>query len=153
MEVKSKLLAQNKKFHFLYANAMNFGSPETIYTALLEQLVGPHKLSKAQACIALNDLFTKGHFSATHKNLAKALKKGNRVFLIDECDNLVTPNQQVLYNLVDWPSYKESKLTVIMIANTMDFPEKLKPKIQSRLGSHRLVFKPYFSAQIETIIN
>ncbi len=34
----------------------------------------------------------------------------------------------------------------------MDFPEKLKPKIQSRMGNDRLVYKPYTSQQIETII-
>jgi Cdc6-like AAA superfamily ATPase len=30
----------------------------------------------------------------------------------------------------------------------MDFPEKLTPKVNSRMGNKRLVFKPYGSAQI-----
>lgn len=78
--------------------------------------------------------------------------KGNKVILLDECDYLVTPNQQLLYNLVDWPSLPKAQLTIVMIANTMDFPERLKPKLQSRLGNHRLVYKPYTSSQIEEIV-
>ena len=39
-----------------------------------------------------------------------------------------------------------------MIANTMDFPEKLAPKITSRMGSWRLCFKPYTSDEIKKII-
>lgn len=38
------------------------------------------------------------------------------------------------------------------IANTMDFPEKLLPKVASRMGSLSLPFKPYSSNQIEEIV-
>ncbi|CAK59837.1 unnamed protein product (macronuclear) [Paramecium tetraurelia] len=152
MEVQKKLSSKKDNFQFIYANAMNFGLPDNIYSFLLEKLTNIKDASKVQACILLTELFTKGCLPATYKAYEKSVVKKNRVILLDECDNLFTPDQQVLYNLVDWPQQKHAKLTIIMIANTMDFPERLKPKLQSRLGNHRVVFRPYTSAQIETIL-
>ena len=34
----------------------------------------------------------------------------------------------------------------------MDFPERLLPKIASRIGNRRVVFKPYTSSQIHEIV-
>lgn len=39
------------------------------------------------------------------------------------------------------------------IANTMDLPEKLLPRISSRMGIHRLCFGPYNYQQLEEIIS
>ena len=50
---------------------------------------------------------------------------------------------QVLYNLFEWPMRKGSRLAVIGVANTMDLPERLLPRIASRLGS-RLPHSPLF---------
>lgn len=41
---------------------------------------------------------------------------------------------QVLYNLFEWPMRKGSRLAIIGVANTMDLPERLLPRIASRLG-------------------
>jgi origin recognition complex subunit 1 len=73
------------------------------------------------------------------------------VVLLDEIDQLVTRNQLVLYNLFDWPRRAHSKLIVIGIANTMDLPERLLPKVHSRLGLQRVSFAAYSSAQLEQI--
>ena len=59
------------------------------------------------------------------------------VLVVDELDVLVTQTQSVLYNIFDWRAYKASNIAVIGIANTMDLPERLLPKIASRLGSGR----------------
>jgi origin recognition complex subunit 1 len=64
----------------------------------------------------------------------------------------MTPNQEIYYNLFEWANDPETKLCFIIIANTMDFPEKLMPKITSRMGSRRLVFAPYSQKQIQEII-
>lgn len=45
--------------------------------------------------------------------------------------------QTVLYNLFDWPSRKGSCLSVIGIANTMDLPERLHPRIGRCRHLHR----------------
>lgn len=41
---------------------------------------------------------------------------------------------------------------MIIIANTMDFPERLQPKLVSRMGNNRLVFKPYCQSEVKKII-
>ncbi len=73
------------------------------------------------------------------------------VVLLDEIDQLVTRDQLVLYNLFDWPRRAHSKLIVIGIANTMDLPERLLPKVHSRLGLQRVSFAAYSSLQLEQI--
>ena len=59
---------------------------------------------------------------------------------------------QVLYNLCEWPSRKGSRLAVIGIANTLDLPERLMPRIASRLGGRRVVFQPYKREQLQEIV-
>jgi origin recognition complex subunit 1 len=34
----------------------------------------------------------------------------------------------------------------------MDFPEKLQPKVASRMGQGRLVFRPYSQAELQRIV-
>lgn len=49
----------------------------------------------------------------------------------------------LLYNIFDWPCNKNSRLMIIAIANTIDFPEKLLVKTSSRIGNNRIIYKPY----------
>ncbi|CAD8178964.1 unnamed protein product [Paramecium octaurelia] len=142
LEVKNKLLSKKLNFEFIYFNAMNVGAPEDIYPFLYEKFTNKRETSRIKSCILLTELF----------NGESETIKQNKVVLLDECDHLYTTDQQVLYNLVDWPQQPSAHLIIIMIANTMDFPERLKPKLQSRLGNHRIVFKPYNSTQIESIL-
>ena len=85
------------------------------------------------------------------KDAAKIAQK-MRVLLVDELDALITPKQTLLYNLFEWPCNSNSNLLVISIANTMDLPERLQSKIQSRIGNERLVYEPYTSDQIQLIL-
>ena len=75
------------------------------------------------------------------------------MLLVDELDYLVTKKQTVLYNLFDWPTRPGARLVVVGIANTMDLPERLLPRISSRLGLTRVPFFPYSVAQIRTIVS
>ncbi|RVW18520.1 Origin of replication complex subunit 1A [Vitis vinifera] len=75
------------------------------------------------------------------------------ILLINELDLLVTRNQSVLYNILDWPTKPHSKLIVVGRANTMDLPEKLLPRISSRMGIQRLCFGPYNYQQFQEIIS
>ena len=72
--------------------------------------------------------------------------------VIDEIDYLYTKDQDVLYNLFDWTQSSRSKLAIIAISNTINFPETLKPKIMSRIGNKRLIFEPYSSTEISEIL-
>ena len=76
--------------------------------------------------------------------ISKANHK-HRVIVIDEIDYLYTKDQEILYNLFDWLRSKYGRLIIIAISNTIDFPETLSAKILSRIGSKRLIFKPYQS--------
>lgn len=58
----------------------------------------------------------------------------------------------MLYNLFEWPTRRNARLVVVGIANTMDLPERLLPKIHSRLGLGRIVFAPYRQEQIQEIV-
>ena len=56
--------------------------------------------------------------------------------LVDELDYMLTQRQEVLYNLFEsGPGAANAGLAVIGIANTLDLPERLDPKVRSRLGS------------------
>jgi origin recognition complex subunit 1 len=90
--------------------------------------------------------------------LEKRFKEGKgsdgrvTVLIVDELDLLVTHRQDVLYNIFDWPTHKKSRLVVIGIANTLDVPERMLPRIASRLGSNRAAFAPYSWEQLKKIV-
>jgi origin recognition complex subunit 1 len=67
---------------------------------------------------------------------------------VDELDHLVTRKQTVLYNLFDWPTRAHAKLVVLGVANTMDLPERMLPRVCSRLGLRRISFAPYRHEQV-----
>ncbi|KAH7560573.1 hypothetical protein JRO89_XS10G0046500 [Xanthoceras sorbifolium] len=134
-----------KPYCFVEVNGLKLASPENIYRVIYEALSG-HRVGWKKALQLLNDRFSDGK---------KVGKEDDRpcILLIDELDLLVTRNQSVLYNILDWPTKPHSKLIVIGIANTMDLPEKLLPRISSRMGVQRLCFGPYRYQQLQEIIS
>ncbi|KAK9273264.1 hypothetical protein L1049_018071 [Liquidambar formosana] len=134
-----------KPYCFVEVNGLKLASPENIYRVIYEALSG-HRVSWKKALQLLNERFSDGN---------KIGKEDNKpcILLIDELDLLVTRNQSVLYNILDWPTKPHSKLVVIGIANTMDLPEKLLPRISSRMGIQRLCFSPYNYQQLQEIIS
>jgi origin recognition complex subunit 1 len=134
--------AQNgeiKPFQFVEINGLRLPSPQHAYSTLYEALTG-NILGPNAAAAALEDIF------------CKPRKSQHTIVMLDELDSLVNRTQTVLYNLFDWPSRPGSNLTIIGIANTMDLPERLHPRIGSRLAGRRLVFHPYQRDQLETIM-
>ncbi|KAF9588867.1 hypothetical protein IFM89_016830 [Coptis chinensis] len=130
-----------KPYCFIEINGLRLASPENIYKVIYEALSG-HRVGWKKALQLLNERFSDD---------TRVGKEDNQpcVLLIDELDLFVTRNQSVLYNILDWPTKPNSKLVVIgtiyshWIANTMDLPEKLLPRISSRMGIQRLSFGPY----------
>ncbi|XP_021772062.1 LOW QUALITY PROTEIN: origin of replication complex subunit 1B-like [Chenopodium quinoa] len=133
-----------KPYSFIEINGLKLATAENIYRVIYEALSG-HRVSWKKALHFLNERFSEG------KQVGKGQNKPC-ILLIDELDLLVTRNQSVLYNILDWPTRPNSKLIVIGIANTMDLPEKLLPRISSRMGIHRLCFGPYTFQQLQEII-
>ena len=76
----------------------------------------------------------------------------HQVYVIDEVDFLLTRSQEILYTLFNMAYEETTKLVLILIANTMDFPKQLTPKVQSRMGDHHLVFKQYTKRDIKAIV-
>lgn len=74
------------------------------------------------------------------------------MLIIDEIDFLRTRDFEVLYSIFEWTQKKKSKLIIISISNTLDFPEMLTGKVASRMGRKTICFKPYTSPQIEKIL-
>jgi origin recognition complex subunit 1 len=80
----------------------------------------------------------------------EAAKQRRRIFvvLLDEIDYMFTQQQTVLYNFFDWPyrslaSDSSPRLIVIGVSNTQNLPERLHPRLQSRIGSDRVLFNSY----------
>ncbi|XP_020103814.1 origin of replication complex subunit 1-like isoform X1 [Ananas comosus] len=134
-----------RPYCFIEINGLKLASPENIYRSIYEALSG-HRVGWKKALHHLNERFSDG---------VRVGKEDNQpiVLLIDELDLLLTRNQSVLYNILDWPTKPHSKLTVIGIANTMDLPEKLLPRISSRMGIQRLCFGPYNYKQLQEIVS
>ncbi len=158
------------EFAFVMINGLQLQQPADAYSVLLRRLTGEHHSSKT----ALKSL--QQHFEVntigndTHKNKKR---KSNIVIpttttsndgghipiivLIDEMDFLMEKSDNVLYNFFQWPLQQGSRLIVLGIANTMDLPERLSTRVQSRLKSgdstlERQVFRPYTYKQIQTIV-
>ncbi len=134
------------RFRFAEINGLRLPSPAHVYSRLLEQLTG-QRMGPTSAAAALDDLF-----DAAAAGGPGAAPKLHTVVLLDELDMLLSRSQKVLYNVFDWPARRNSRLSIIGVANTMDLPERLHARIGSRLAGNRLVFAPYSRPQLEAIV-
>lgn len=129
------------KFEFVEINGMRLTEPRQAYVHIYRQLTGK-TLAWEQAYNLLEKRFT-----------TKAPRRITTVVLVDELDILCNRRQDVVYNLLNWPTVSSAQLIVITIANTMDLPERLlMGKISSRLGLTRLTFQPYNFRQLQEIV-
>lgn len=134
----------NKLFKFLEINGLKLIKPQQAYEELWKKISG----KSASTSNSLN--FLQQHFEDDD-----AVDDGRLplVVLLDELDQIVTKNQAVMYNFFNWPTYQNSKLIVVAVANTMDLPERLLTnKISSRLGLSRIQFTSYSYNQLSEII-
>lgn len=133
-----------RKFHFIEINGLQLPSPMHVYSQLYEALTG-ETVGPSAGISALEEIFS----GRAHK----ALKRDHHIIvLLDEMDAVVNRSQKALYNLFDWPSKPTSNLSIIGIANTMDLPERLHPRIGSRLAGAKIIFHPYQREDLEVII-
>nr|NP_477303.1 origin recognition complex subunit 1 [Drosophila melanogaster]O16810.2 RecName: Full=Origin recognition complex subunit 1; Short=DmORC1 [Drosophila melanogaster]AOQ07861.1 Orc1-RA [synthetic construct]AAF59236.1 origin recognition complex subunit 1 [Drosophila melanogaster]AAM11133.1 LD11626p [Drosophila melanogaster]AOQ14211.1 Orc1-PA [synthetic construct] len=128
-------------FEYLEINGMRLTEPRQAYVQIYKQLTGK-TVSWEQAHALLEKRFT-----------TPAPRRVTTVLLVDELDILCNRRQDVVYNLLDWPTKSAAKLVVVTIANTMDLPERLlMGKVTSRLGLTRLTFQPYSHKQLQEIV-
>ncbi|KAK4884953.1 hypothetical protein RN001_001224 [Aquatica leii] len=128
-------------FKYVNINGMRLSEPRQAYVEIAKQLLGK-TLRWEQAQTTLESIFVK-------------IKKKSVpiIMVIDELDILCTKRQDVVYNLLDWPTKANAQLIVITIANTMDLPERLlMGRVTSRLGLTRLTFQAYTHKQLQEIV-
>lgn len=130
-----KVINQNNVFKLIY---------ESIFTD------GRNK--NPQKTISLLDQFFKSRETHNFKSYLKDPSNPHLILVIDEIDCLLTKKQVLMYNIFNWTTYANSKLIIISISNTLDLPEKLMPKIASRMGNTRLIFKPYQLEELNKIL-
>ena len=128
------------QFRFVEINGMSLPDPSYAFSVLHEELTGQYK-SPQKAADSLDKWFSE-----------YSEQRACTVLLLDEVDLLVTRKQNVLYQLLNWPTYPWARLIVVAIANTMDLPERLLPRLGSRLGLQRVSFKPYDQNDIRKIV-
>ena len=131
------------KFEFGYINSMKLNTPTDLFVEMLGIITTNSK--RYSRSDKPQDILTK-HFSTRDSD------RPVTVLLVDEIDYLVTKSQQVVYQLFDWPLLVDSKLVLITISNTMDLPERLMPRVASRLGLARLNYLPYNAEQIRKVV-
>lgn len=130
-------------FDYLEINGLKLLTPQVAYEVLWERVSGL-KVSASNAALLLESYFSNEVDDPDRKPL---------IVLMDELDQIVTKKQNVMYNFFNWPTYANSKLIVIAVANTMDLPERvLSNKISSRLGLRRIQFIGYTFEQLGIII-
>ncbi|XP_055838758.1 origin recognition complex subunit 1 [Episyrphus balteatus] len=128
-------------FEFIEINGMRLTEPRQAYVQIYRQLTGK-TVSWEHAHSLLEKRFT-----------TPAPRRTTTVLLVDELDILCNRRQDVVYNLLDWPTKSAARLVVVTIANTMDLPERLlMGKVTSRLGLTRLTFQPYSHKQLQEIV-
>ncbi|ALC41158.1 Orc1 [Drosophila busckii] len=128
-------------FEFLEINGMRLTEPRQAYVQIYKQLTGK-TVTWEHAHTLLEKRFT-----------TPAPRRTTTVLLVDELDILCNRRQDVVYNLLDWPTKAAARLVVVTIANTMDLPERvLMGKVTSRLGLTRLTFQPYTHKQLQEIV-
>lgn len=131
-------------FEYVAINGMKMTEPRQAYVEINRQLTGD-KMSCEQAQKALEQRFTRPPKSAANAKTT--------VLLVDELDILCNRRQDVVYNILDWPTKMAARLVVVTIANTMDLPERLlMGKVTSRLGLTRLTFQPYSHKQLQEVV-
>lgn len=139
-QAKGKLPA----FEFVSLNGMEMRHPFEAYVKFWEVMSGPQK-QKCSPEIAVAKL--ERHFAGRGRD-EDGKSSQIVVLLLDEIDYLVTKKQTVLYNFFDWPrrtceNGSGPKLIVVGISNTLNLPSRLKPSVQSRLGSETCGYKSY----------
>eukprot|EP00762_Andalucia_godoyi_P003320 ANDGO_06538.mRNA.1 Origin recognition complex subunit 1 len=127
-------------FQFVHVNGMALSDPTQLYRILYNAITGK-TVFPAHAGELLEKMFR-----------AQSAKRVCCVLLIDELDQIVTKGIRVIYNMVEWSIRPFSQLVLVSIANTMDLPERLLPRIASRFGTSRIQFAPYSQPQLVQIL-
>ena len=140
-------------FRKLFLSGIDYPNTSNVFKVIYKFIFAKEKVKlNINNYIQLLDKF----FSKRKKfNSSSALNDPSNchiLLIIDEIDILINSSQNLLYNIFNWTTYEYSKLIVISISNTLDLPNRLLPKIKSRMGNNVIMFKPYNKEELRIII-
>ncbi len=141
------------KFNKLFLSGINYPNIQNVFKVIYEFIFEKKKgqLNIKKYIQLLNQFFSQRKKYNSSKEL-KDPTNSHILLIIDEIDILINNTQNLLYNIFNWTTYDYSKLIVISISNTLDLPNRLLPKIKSRMGNNIIMFKAYNKEELRTII-
>jgi len=165
-ETGSGVSEKQSPFHSLEVNALKLSDPKMIFTHLwwvihtkvwakdfgatdAASLQKAGIVSKATAQANL-DAFFRGEMDEKLK--AEGKQRIPILLLLDEIETLMTNDQQLLYTIFEWARLPTAKLALVGIANMLDLAERVHQKINSRIGTNRIIFSPYQPSQLKDIL-
>ena len=143
------------KFRVLFINCVNYQKTSKILKLIYNFIFSSKKSTikkKINFSNILNDFFSERKSYNGNINLNDP-SNSHILLIIDEIDYLINKSQFLLYHIFNWTIYPYSKLIIISISNILNLSNKLFPKIKSRFGQNRIMFKPYTKEQIRQILN
>ena len=146
----------NKKvpnFRELYINGMKFTNPSNVFKVIYNFIFDDKNNKLIKTYIQLLDAFFINRDNFDSKPELNDPSNSHIILIIDEVDCLINQKQTLLYNIFNWTTYSKSKLIVISISNTLDLPQRLIPKVQSRIGTNKIMFKAYLKEDLYKIIS
>ena len=144
-------------FQFVSVNGMEMRHPFDVYVRLWEAVSNRKEICPAGEALAKLEMYFGENPSRKIENKEITQKRKVVVVLVDVIDYLVTKKQTVLYNLFNWPSRgfsteSPAQLIIIGISNTLNLPERLHTRLQSRIGNERCIYISYSVDQIIGIL-
>ena len=140
-------------FRTLFLSGINYPNLSNVFKIIYRFIFNKEKdkMNIKNYIFRLNNFFS--HRKKYNKNKTLIDPTNSHILLIiDEVDILINTSQSLLYNIFNWTTYDYSRLIVITISNTLDLPNRLLPKIQSRMGNNIIMFKPYNKDELRIII-
>lgn len=136
------------KFDFVHLNGLEMRHPFDMYVQLWEAISENRETCSAPKALANLEMYLAKKARRSKVEEAKDEPRRIIILVMDEIDYLQTRKETVLYNIFDWPHRgyifdSKAQLIVIGISNTLNLPEKLNVRMQSRLGRQRCMFSSY----------
>lgn len=138
----------NKTVRLIKVNCMSISHPDSIFHEIYCEASKENNFSHNKRKTS-DDLYNL---------LLQESKIQSIVVILDEMDCLITKDQQVLYQLFNFASPKNSKalktkLVLVGISNALDLTDKFLPRLKRNgLSPQTIQFLPYTSEKIRNII-
>ena len=143
------------RFRTLFLNCVDYPKNKNLIKSIYNFIFSKKKKLKIKCWKyfqLLDDFFLKRQNYNGNINLNDP-SNSHIVLVIDEIDYIINKSQYLLYNIFNWTTYQNSKIIIISTSNIINISDKLFPKIISRFGKNRILFKPYRREEIREIIN